>query len=325
MIMTDFATNADKKKILIAGLDNAGKTSIIDLVQNKMVDTLSKNPTKGVSRREAEILGQSFVLHDLGGQEQYRTIYLTQAAKYFGETGACVFVVDLQDKERYAVALGYFESIIKLFKGLHITPRIYVFFHKFDHAYKTGYNDPTKPEREEYNQLRDKFTSTARLNGFSVYDFYKTSIFDEWSCYAAFFEIWSSFITRLDSIQSYLERITETVPGVLLSMLLDEKGNLLGKHFAKDMKVAIDKVIELATASIKALAEFRQTKMGATLGETNMVSAKVGDRVVLIRSFETKDRVYYLAVARETPDDKETKAALDHIAYSMSIFLAVKE
>lgn len=323
--MTDYATNADKKKILIAGLDNAGKTSIIDLVQNKMVDTLSKNPTKGVSRREAEILGQSFVLHDLGGQEQYRTIYLAQAAKYFGETGACVFVVDLQDKERYAVALGYFESIIKLFKGLKITPRIYVFFHKFDHAYMTSYNDPTKPERERYNQLRDQFTSTARLNGFSVYDFFKTSIFDEWSCYAAFFDIWSSFITRLDSIQSYLQRITEAVPGVLLSVLLDDKGNLLGKHFAKDMQVAIDKVIELATASIKALVEFRGTKMGAVLGETNMVSVKVGNNVVLLRGFEAGGKGYYLAIARDQPDDKESKAALDHIAYSMSIFIAAKE
>ncbi len=323
--MTDFATNADKKKILIAGLDNAGKTSIIDLVQHKMVSVLSTNPTKGVSRREAEILGQSFVLHDLGGQEQYRQIYLAQAAKYFGETGACVFVVDLQDKERYVVALGYFESIIKLFKGLHITPRIYVFFHKFDHAYKTEYNDPAKPAREEYNQLRDKFISTARANGFSIYDFYKTSIFDEWSCYAAFFEIWSSFITRLDSIQSYLERITESVPGVIVSVLLDENGNLLGKHFAKDMKVAIDKVIELATAAIKALVEFKKTKMGATLGETNMVSTKVGDRVVLLRGFEANGKVYYLAVARDTADDKETKAQLDHIAYSMSIFIATKE
>ncbi len=319
------ATNADKKKILIAGLDNAGKTSIIDLVQNKMVKTLSLNPTKGVSRREAEILGQSFVLHDLGGQEQYRQIYLAQAAKYFGETGACVFVVDLQDKVRYDVALGYFESIIRLFKGLRIMPRIYVFFHKFDHVYKTEFNDPSKPAREEYNQMRDKFISTARVNNFSIYEFYKTSIFDEWSCYAAFFEIWSSFITRLDSIQSYLERITETVPGVLLSVLLDEKGNLLGKHFAKDMKVAIDKVIELATASIKALVEFKGTKMGASLGETNMVTAKVGDRVVLIRGFEAGGKVYYLGVARDTADTKETKEQLDHISYSMSIFINAKD
>jgi len=187
--MTDFAIKADKKKILIAGLDNAGKTSIIDLVQNKMVETLSMNPTKGVSRREAQILGQSFILHDLGGQEQYRQIYLSQASKYFLETGACVFVVDLQDKARYGVALGYFESILKLFKGLRISPRIYVFFHKFDDAYKAEYNDPARPVREEYNQLRDKFISAARLTAFSVYDFYKTSIFDEWSCYAAFFEI----------------------------------------------------------------------------------------------------------------------------------------
>jgi hypothetical protein len=322
--MTD-QTSIEKNKILLAGLDNAGKTSILDLVQNKMVSTLAQNPTKGVSRREAEILGQSFIVHDLGGQEMYRQIYLTQASKYFSETGACVFVVDLQDKVRYAVAQGYFEAILKLFKGLKIKPRIYVFFHKFDKTYRTDYNDPTKPVREEYNQMRDKFMATARDQGFSVYDFYKTSIFDEWSCYAAFFEIWSSFITRLDSIQSYLEHITESVPGVLLSLLLDEHGNLLGKHFAKDMQVAVDKVIELATSAIKALVEFKATKMASALGETNVVTAKIGDRLVLIRGFTANGVTYYLAVSRNTSEDKETRVALDHIAYSISIFLSTKE
>ncbi|MEX2680802.1 MAG: ADP-ribosylation factor-like protein [Candidatus Sigynarchaeota archaeon] len=319
--MKDYAITADKKKILIAGLDNAGKTSIIDLVQNKMVNTLSMNPTKGVSRREAEILGQSFILHDLGGQEQYRHIYLSQANKYFLETGACVFVVDLQDRVRYKVALGYFESILKLFKGLRLSPRVYVFFHKFDDTYKAEYNDPAKPVREEYNQLRDKFINAARLSSFSVYEFYKTSIFDEWSCYAAFFDIWSSFITRLDSIQSYLEHISEVVPGVLLSLLLDENGNLLGKHFAKDMQVAADKLIDLATAAIKALAEFKRTRMGASLGETNLVTAKVGNRVVRIREFDANGKAYYLAIARETSDDDALKSALDQIAYSMSVFM----
>ncbi len=323
--MTDYAITADKKKILIAGLDNAGKTSIIDLVQNKMVKTLSMNPTKGVSRREAEILGQSFVIHDLGGQEQYRQIYLNQASKYFLETGACVFIVDLQDKARYVVALGYFEAILKLFKGLRISPRVYVFFHKFDDTYKAEYNDPALPVREGYNHLRDKYISAARLNDFSVYDFYKTSIFDEWSCYAAFFEIWSSFITRLDSIQSYLAHISETVPGVLLSLLLDENSNLIGKHFAKDMQVAADKVIELATAAIKALTEFKRTKMGTSLGETNLVTAKVGNSVVRIRGFDVNGKAYYLSVARETYDDEALKAAIDQIAYSMSVFMVTKE
>ncbi|MEX2755107.1 MAG: hypothetical protein Q6365_006905 [Candidatus Sigynarchaeota archaeon] len=211
--------------------------------------------------------------------------------------------------------------MLKIFKGLRLSPRVYVFFHKFDDTYKAEYNDPAKPVREEYNQLRDKFINAARLSSFSVYEFYKTSIFDEWSCYAAFFDIWSSFITRLDSIQSYLEHISEVVPGVLLSLLLDENGNLLGKHFAKDMQVAADKLIDLATAAIKALAEFKRTRMGASLGETNLVTAKVGNRVVRIREFDANGKAYYLAIARETSDDDALKSALDQIAYSMSVFM----
>ena len=111
------------------------------------------------------------------------------------------------------------------------------------------------------------------------------------------------------------------VPGVLLSLLLDENSNLLGKHFAKDMQVAVDKVIELATAAIKTLAEFRRTKMGASLGETNLVTAKVGNRVVRIREFKANEKAYYLAVARETSDDDALKSTIDQIAYSMSVFM----
>jgi len=94
--MTDFHTNPSKAKIIMGGLDGAGKHTILDLIQTKMVNILDAQPTRGFARHEAEIMGNSIMINDLGGQGTYRKMYLSKPA-YFEQVSAYVFVVDLKD------------------------------------------------------------------------------------------------------------------------------------------------------------------------------------------------------------------------------------
>lgn len=70
MSSSTYKEEAKPKKILLVGLDNAGKTSIVNLVVKKMTDALATVPTKSVDRSEIVILGQQVLIHDLGGQQK---------------------------------------------------------------------------------------------------------------------------------------------------------------------------------------------------------------------------------------------------------------
>lgn len=315
----------EKKKILICGLDNAGKTSLLDLIQGKFVNEIEMQPTRGISRREAEIMGQAITIQDLGGQDQYRKQYEENPLKVFPATDAFIFVVDLQDRQRHLVSLGYFETTLGLFDGLGVHPSVFVFLHKFDHAYRASYNDPKKNVREEVNSLKDHFTSAARKYNFDIYEFYRTSIYDEWSCYTAFYDVWSSLVTRLDSVQEYLDNLVSSVPDVLLVLLLDANGNLIGKNLASSTMESAVELVDLANKAITALVELKNTKTGNMLGETNLITFDIGGIEAFVRGFQSDDKNYFLILAKSAGSDDETRDILNDLTYSLSVFLPTLE
>ena len=64
------------KKILLLGLDNGGKSSILAALQNKFSSIQSLKPTKGVKREKLDFFGFPVFSWDLGGQNTYRKDYL---------------------------------------------------------------------------------------------------------------------------------------------------------------------------------------------------------------------------------------------------------
>ena len=90
-------------KIGIVGLENAGKTTMIQtLRQNfKIALPLSRPPTKSVERTPVSIFGQETTIWDYGGQEVYRKICLENPERYLSELRYLFFVVDLQDPEKF--------------------------------------------------------------------------------------------------------------------------------------------------------------------------------------------------------------------------------
>jgi len=102
-------------KILIMGLDNCGKTSILISLRKdaNILSYFSLKPTKGVAIEKFE--GQNIVCWDLGGQKKYKII----------------FVIDVQDIKRYKLALEYLNRVVN---NLQNTDSIdfSIFLHKYD-------------------------------------------------------------------------------------------------------------------------------------------------------------------------------------------------
>jgi len=81
-------------RVLMLGLDNAGKTTILKKFNGEEIDTIS--PTLGFNIKTLEF--QSYLLNvwDVGGQKSLRSYW----RNYFEENDAVIWVVDSTDKRR---------------------------------------------------------------------------------------------------------------------------------------------------------------------------------------------------------------------------------
>jgi len=81
-------------RILMVGLDNAGKTTVLyKLKLGKVVTTI---PTIGFNVETVEYKKIKFTVWDIGGQDKIRPLW----RHYYQGTHAVIFVVDSTDKDR---------------------------------------------------------------------------------------------------------------------------------------------------------------------------------------------------------------------------------
>lgn len=126
----------DAHKVLLAGLDSAGKTSIYRKIIEKadISDLMDLAPTRGISRNVYKLSDKdefSLAIWDLGGQEAYRKEYL-QNSQIFNNLWALIYVIDIQDEARFDASLEYFSEILKILKEYNAKTTVYVLIHKFD-------------------------------------------------------------------------------------------------------------------------------------------------------------------------------------------------
>ncbi|KAG5851632.1 ADP-ribosylation factor-like protein 5A [Anguilla rostrata] len=86
--------NHQEHKVIIVGLDNAGKTTI--LYQFSMNEVVHTSPTIGSNVEEIVVNNTHFLMWDIGGQESLRSSWNT----YYTNTEFVIVVVDSTDRER---------------------------------------------------------------------------------------------------------------------------------------------------------------------------------------------------------------------------------
>uniref|UniRef100_A0A3B3TM30 ADP-ribosylation factor-like 5C n=1 Tax=Poecilia latipinna TaxID=48699 RepID=A0A3B3TM30_9TELE len=86
-----------KHKVIIVGLDNAGKTTI--LYQFLTKEAVHTSPTIGSNVEEIVVRNTHFMVWDIGGQESLRASWYS----YYCNTEIVILVVDSTDRERLTV------------------------------------------------------------------------------------------------------------------------------------------------------------------------------------------------------------------------------
>lgn len=221
-IMEDFI------KIIIAGLDNAGKTSILTALDKKYdfnKDIISLTPTIRVEYHAMMFLKNKTVFWDMGGQKKYRDLYKDKQDLYFADTDLLVYIIDIQDKERYNASLEYLDLILHYFIKSKMDVPLIIAFHKFD---------PELRDDEGYleiiDNLRDKITEKylsfkILFQHTSIYDIisivqlisYGLSVFDE-----KFFEL-------SELLENYLEEFN------CKSLIVFDKNGIIISEFYSDI------------------------------------------------------------------------------------------
>lgn len=125
--------DSKKIKILVMGLDNSGKSSIVSCLRGiKNISAFnSPKPTRGRVIQNFEALNSDYAIWDFGGQRAFRDAYFQEINSILKGTSKIIYTIDLQDVNRYDEALEYMSRVISsIDKQQNID--FSIFLHKFD-------------------------------------------------------------------------------------------------------------------------------------------------------------------------------------------------
>ena len=149
-----------KMKVVIAGLDYAGKTSLINRLINdyNYEDMINLEPTVGANIEEYQSEKVDLILWDLGGQRDHLNEYLSSPEQFFVQVDVLIYVFDSQDDLRYLEAIKYLNDIINILTFLNENPYILILLNKADSDIMNDpdyqiKNDPESSARGKDKQL----------------------------------------------------------------------------------------------------------------------------------------------------------------------------
>ncbi len=167
-----------KLKVVIAGLDYAGKTSLINRLLNdyNYNDMINLEPTIGANVEEYQSDKLDLILWDLGGQKDNINEYLESPERFFIQIDVLIFVFDTQDNARYDEAVKYLNDLINILEFLNENPYIVILLNKADFDMV---KDPDYQIKAEYltGKISEVFSNTNNPWNFemiptSIYNFY---------------------------------------------------------------------------------------------------------------------------------------------------------
>ncbi|KAI8488196.1 PREDICTED: ADP-ribosylation factor-like protein 6 [Branchiostoma belcheri] len=100
-----------KKKevnVICVGLDNSGKTTIINKLKPQNAQQSDIVPTIGFTVEKFASASLSFTVFDMSGQGRYRNLW----EHYYKDAQAIIFVIDSSDKLRMVVAKDELEQLL---------------------------------------------------------------------------------------------------------------------------------------------------------------------------------------------------------------------
>jgi GTPase SAR1 family protein len=253
-------------KILLTGLDRAGKSSFIFGIKRKYSEIIKALPTKGVDRTEEKIFEEQnsqISIWDLGGQKKYRERFLEQSKIYLYNIDLMFFFIDIQDVERTHDALNLFRTILTALIELDEFPPIVVCLHKFD--------PDLKGSKEIFKNL-EKIADEIKENSDRFFiKIFQTSIFDHWSLISAYSFGLTQLSPNRELFRNQLKKFAKKINSDAI-LLLNENGIILSSFSKTDIS---GKVFEISAPHFQSL--YKNFKEFKILEQDFIVSSGIAD------------------------------------------------
>jgi len=240
-------------KVLLTGLDKAGKSSFLLGIQKKYSEIIKALPTKGIERTEENIFEEQnshISIWDLGGQKKYINQYLEQSKIYLYNVDLVFFFIDIQDVDRIKEALNLLKKIISSLVELDEFPPIVVCLNKFDPDLKGSKKIFKSLEliAEKIEKNKDKF----------LIKIFQTSIFDHWSLISAYSYGLSRLSPNRELFINQLKQFANKTNSEAI-LLLNENGIILSSFSKSDIS---GKVFEITAPHFQNLYKtFKEFKI----------------------------------------------------------------
>ena len=222
------------KKILMIGLDNGGKTSILAVLQDKFSIIKSLLPTRGVKREKLDFFGYPILSWDLGGQVQYREkLYFNRPELFFTEADLVLYVIDTQDNDRFAEAANYFRQVLKSLIELNEFPPIHVVLSKSDKDIRSSleWQNNVSAIKNKFNNIVGEYENLA-------ISYSDTTIYQKETIMQMFSEALKLVSETSDIIEHIIEDFTHSIEGKAAS-LISMDGLIFGSFTSSDVDEAL--------------------------------------------------------------------------------------
>ena len=266
-------------KILMTGLDRAGKTSFLHAVKKRYSEIIKTLPTKGVARSEEKIFEEqnsTLSVWDLGGQKTYREKFLEQRKVYLYNVDLLFYFIDVQDFSRINESVDLFSKVIDSLIELEEFPPIVVCLNKCDPDVKKS-----KDIRANINKIIEKINEISERFFIKIFE---TSIFDGFSLVSAYSYGLSQLSPNRELFENQLKHFAKKINSDAI-LLLNENGIILSNYSGIGIS---EKVFEISAPHFqelyKTFKEFKLLKSGKdflTSGITDESKKIIFKRIVV--------------------------------------------
>ncbi|MFX1279969.1 MAG: ADP-ribosylation factor-like protein [Promethearchaeota archaeon] len=283
-------------KIVISGLDNAGKTSILTALDKKydfQKDIVQLKPTIRVEYHKMNFLKNNSIFWDMGGQTTYREVYMQYQDVYFDATDLLIYVIDIQDPERFENSLEYLNAILTFFSESKMDVPLIITFHKYDPDLR-GDIEILENIDKLRTELLDKYPDFKIL-------FQQTSIYDIISIVQLVSYGLSVFDDKFFELSELLENYIEEFENQAL-LVFDRNGIIISEYYSN---IDSDVYIELLESIKEHLFLLKRMEEESTYEYDHDISSSDTALFSYLHRLQLGSEIFFISAV--TKKDKKDK------------------